>query len=112
MQGFAVAIRHSPFAIALAALLLAAPAASASEFEACLGELRSQAATQGINPQIFDAVMDGVEPDQSVLDAMDYQPEFTVPVWDYVADLVDDERIADGKAKLAQWGEVLAEIER
>jgi lytic murein transglycosylase len=96
----------------LAALLLIAPAAFAGEFSACLGELRGEAAAQGINPRIFDAVMDGVRPDQSVLDAMDYQPEFTVPVWDYVASFVDEERITDGKAKLAQWGEVLAEIER
>lgn len=103
---------NAAFATALVALLLLAPTAFASEFRACLGELRNEATVRGINPQIFDAVMDGVRPDQSVLDAMDYQPEFTVPVWDYVADLVDDERIADGKAKLAQWGEVLAEIER
>ncbi len=96
----------------LVALVLTAPPARASEFKTCLGELRSEAAQRGINPRIFDAVMDGVRPDQSVLDAMDYQPEFTVPVWDYVAGLVDDERIADGKAKLAQWGEILAEIER
>jgi lytic murein transglycosylase len=95
--------------------LIAAPMASAapaSKFKVCLGELRGEAAAQGINPRIFDAVMHGVRPDQSVLDAMDYQPEFTVPVWDYVASFVDEERITDGKAKLAQWGEVLAEIER
>jgi len=106
--------RLLPSAFCLWALLAApmAPAAPASEFKVCLGELRGEAATQGINPRIFDAVMDGVQPDQSVLDAMDYQPEFTVPVWDYVASFVDEERITDGKAKLAQWGEVLAEIER
>lgn len=105
-------IRHSPFAIALAALLLASPPVLASEFGACLGHLRIEAATEGINPRIFDALMDGVRPDQSVLDAMDYQPEFTVPVWEYLAGFVDEQRIADGKAKLAQWAEVLAEVER
>jgi lytic murein transglycosylase len=56
--------------------------------------------------------MTGVTPDQSVLDAMDYQPEFTTPVWDYVASFVDEQRIADGKAKLAEWAEILAEVER
>lgn len=112
MHGFVLTIRHSPFAIALAALLLAAPAAPASEFKACLGTLRGEAAAQGISPEIFDVVMRGVKPDESVLKAMDYQPEFTVPVWDYVAGFVDDERIADGKAKLAEWAAVLAEIER
>lgn len=90
----------------------AAPSVAASGFTACLGDLRGEAAAQGINPRIFDALMRGVEPDQSVLKAMDYQPEFTVPVWDYVAGFVDEERIADGKAKLARWADVLAEVER
>jgi lytic murein transglycosylase len=108
----AAAFRLLPSAFCLWVLLLALPVAAASEFKACLGKLRGEAAAQGINPRIFDAVMTGVEPDQSVLDAMDYQPEFTVPVWDYVAGLVDHERITDGKAKLAEWAEVLGEIER
>jgi lytic murein transglycosylase len=93
-------------------LLLASAAAPGEEFNACLGKLRSEAADQGITPQIFDAVMAGVEPDQSVLDAMDYQPEFTTPVWDYVASFVDERRIADGKEKLDERAEVLAHIER
>lgn len=94
------------------ALLLVASMAPASEFEGCLGTLRSEAADQGITPEIFDAVMAGIEPDESVLDAMDYQPEFTTPVWDYVASFVDERRIADGKVKLAEWAEILSEIEQ
>ena len=96
----------------LLALLLMTPAAAAAEFRACLGNLRGQAAVEGISPQLFDAVMRDVEPDRSVLKAMDYQPEFKVPVWDYIAGFVDDERISDGRQKLAEWAEVLAEIER
>ncbi|MDH3289232.1 MAG: lytic murein transglycosylase [Betaproteobacteria bacterium] len=99
-------------AFCLWVLLLIAPAAPASEFKACLGKLRGEAAAQGISPQMFDVVMDGVEPDESVLKAMDYQPEFTVPVWDYVASFVDEQRIADGQAKLNEWAEVLSEVER
>jgi lytic murein transglycosylase len=93
------------------AFLSVAPDAAA-EFRACLGTVRGEAAAQGVSPQLFDAVMRDVQPDQSVLKAMDYQPEFTVPVWDYVAGFVDDERIADGRAKLAEWADVLSEIER
>lgn len=96
----------------LLALLLLAPATVAAEFSKCLGKLRGEAAVQGISPQLFDAVMRGVKPDDSVLKAMDYQPEFTVPVWDYVAGFVDDERIRDGRQKLDEWAEVLSEIER
>jgi lytic murein transglycosylase len=81
-------------------------------FDSCLGELRREATTKGITAQSFDAAMRGVEPDQSVLEAMDNQPEFKTPIWDYLAALVDDQRIADGQAKLAEWGTVLAQAER
>jgi lytic murein transglycosylase len=43
---------------------------------------------------------------------MDHQPEFTTPIWDYLAGLVDEQRIADGRAKLAEWASVLADVER
>ncbi len=56
--------------------------------------------------------MTGVEPDQAVLDAMNRQPEFTTAIWDYLAGLVDDERIAVGQAKLAEHAAVLNDAER
>jgi len=95
-------------------LLLAAGAmhAHADEFKTCLGELRREAVTVGIAKHTFDRAMEGVEPDQTVLDAMDHQPEFTTPIWDYLAALVDDKRIADGRAKLAEWAPVLKRAER
>ena len=40
---------------------------------------------------------------RAILDAMDNQPEFKTPIWDYLAVMVDDQRIADGRAKLAEW---------
>ena len=89
-----------------------APPVLAADFDACLAGLRSDAKAQGISTQTFDAALTGVEPDQSVLDAMESQPEFKAPIWDYLASLVDDQRIADGRAKLAEWAPVLAEAER
>lgn len=56
--------------------------------------------------------MTGVEPDQSVLDALNYQPEFKTAIWDYLAGLVDDQRIADGRAKLTEHAAMLADVER
>lgn len=96
----------------LALLLLLALPAEAAEFAACLGKLRGEAAAQGITRQTFDAAMAGVTADESVLVAMDYQPEFTAPIWDYLAGLVDERRIADGRAKLDEWAGALAEVER
>lgn len=84
----------------------------AQDFDACIRELRREATNSGVAAQTFDTVMRGIEPDASVLDAMERQPEFTVPIWDYLAALVDDQRIADGRAKLAEFASLLAEVER
>src|SRR5688572_31615091 len=93
-------------------LVVAAPGVLARDFSTCLGELRREAAAQGITTQVFDKAVTGLEPDQSVLDAMDSQPEFTTPIWDYLAVLVDDQRVADGRAKLAEWAAVLRQAEQ
>ena len=95
----------------LVALTLAPPAL-AQDLDACLKTLRTDAVAKGIAPQTFDTALTGVEPDQSVLDAMNYQPEFKTAIWDYLAGLVDDQRIGDGQAKLARHAAILAEVER
>jgi lytic murein transglycosylase len=42
---------------------------------------------------------------------MQYQPEFKTPIWDYLAGLVDDQRVADGRARLEEWASVLTAAE-
>jgi lytic murein transglycosylase len=96
---------------ALIACFLAAPVAAA-EFDACVAKLRKEAVGKGIDASVFDTALAGVEPDQTVIDALGAQPEFVTPIWDYLAALVDDERIADGRAMLTQWGSVFADAEQ
>jgi lytic murein transglycosylase len=91
--------------------ILSAPVL-AQEFKACVKTLRAASTAQGISAQVFDKAMAGVEPDPGVIDSMDNQPEFTTPIWDYLAGLVDDQRIADGKVRLAEFEAVLAAIEK
>ncbi|QID19697.1 lytic murein transglycosylase [Nitrogeniibacter mangrovi] len=93
------------------ALLMAVPAWADDDFDHCLEQLRAQAPDQGVSVAAFDRFTAGVAPDPSVLEALDYQPEFVTPIWDYMAALVDEERIADGRAMLAQWREVLDRVE-
>ena len=52
-----------------------------------------------------------MQADFGILDKLNYQPEFRLPIWDYLAALVDDERIADGKASLARYADVLQRIQ-
>jgi lytic murein transglycosylase len=113
VQALTGAARTALGALVLWALAIAgAPGALAQDFTACVRTLRSEAAAKGITARTFNTAMTGVEPDQGVLEAMDNQPEFKVPIWDYMAVLVDEQRIADGRAKLGEWATVLAEAER
>jgi lytic murein transglycosylase len=97
--------------LAAAALSLLASSAAANDFGACLAQVRAEAVASGIAAQSFDAATAGLEPDQGVVDAMNYQPEFRTPIWDYLAGLVDDQRIADGRSRLNEWSSVLAAAE-
>ena len=99
------------FVCALALTFLAVSSAQADEFSDCLAQVRAQAVAKGITPQTFDTATASLEPDPSVLAAMQYQPEFKTPIWDYLAGLVDDQRIADGRAQLTEWASVLAAAE-
>jgi lytic murein transglycosylase len=99
------------FTLALIAGILGAAPAAAQFDASCLAGLRNQAASAGISGATFDAALRGLAPDRSVLEAMDNQPEFKTPIWDYMAALVDDERVADGRAAMRQWSSALATAE-
>ena len=100
-------------------LFLALPATGANApapapdpgYDACVAKLKPQAAARGIPADSFDRFMTGVVADKGVLALLDAQPEFTTPIWDYLAGLVDDERVADGKAMLETHRELLARVE-
>jgi lytic murein transglycosylase len=96
---------------AFALSLALPPAAQADDFQTCLAALRVEAPAQGVSTAAFDRFTAGVAPDPSVLESLDYQPEFVTPIWDYLAALVDQERIDDGKAMLVQWKDVLDRVE-
>src|SRR5271169_4798407 len=92
------------------ALSAFAPSARA-DFGSCVGSLRGQAARDGISAHTLDIAFNGLEPDPKVLDLQKQQPEFKTPVWDYVDGLVDDDRVADGKAAMARESRALARAE-
>jgi len=92
-------------------VLFSAPAAAQGDFRGCLDRLRSDAAAKGVSSRTFDRATRGVEPDLSIFDLMNNQPEFKTPVWDYLGSLVDDERVEDGRVAARQWGKALAAAE-
>ncbi|PSC04874.1 lytic murein transglycosylase [Alsobacter soli] len=88
-----------------------APVSAQAEFQACLSGLRSTITAQGVSASTFDQATRGLQPDMKVIDSLNDQPEFKTPIWDYLSALVDDERIADGRAMLRQWSQALSVAE-
>jgi lytic murein transglycosylase len=94
---------------ASALLALAVPARA--DFSSCLASLRVDGERAGISSRTIDLAFNGLQPDMKVLDFAKQQPEFKTPIWDYMAALVDDERVADGKAAMAREARALARAE-
>lgn len=90
----------------------AALAGAQEPFPRCLAAVQAQAQREGVTPATFEMLTRELQPDLSLLELLDHQPEFRTPIWDYLAGLVDDERVADGRAMLERWGTVLAEVEQ
>jgi membrane-bound lytic murein transglycosylase B len=80
-------------------------------FPACLDLLKTEAADAGIDRGVVGEALDGVTVDERMLAVSKVQPEFKTPIWDYLAFLVDEQRIADGRAMLAQYDGLLRAVE-
>ena len=50
------------------------------------------------------------EHEKALLTLLNQQPEFTTPLWDYLSGLVDDQRVADGRAALDAHRDLLARV--
>ena len=85
--------------------------AADAAFQNCLSNLRSSAVASGVSGQAFDQYTANLDPDMSVIEKLDYQPEFSTPIWDYLSGLVDQERVYLGKTKLQQYSSILKRVE-
>jgi lytic murein transglycosylase len=96
----------------VATLLLISAVPARADFASCVAGLRSHALGQGISAATFDRLMAGITPDMKIIELMGAQPEFRTPIWDYLATLVDDQKVAEGRAMLAKHAATLARIEQ
>jgi len=85
---------------------------AAANFRSCLAELWPLAERRGVTREVFEANVAGLTPDLRIMDLMDAQPEFTKSFWDYLDILVNDQRIADGRAILAQHRATFDAVEK
>ena len=82
-----------------------------NNFQGCISNLRSQAIASGVSGSTYDRYTQNLAPDYSVIDKLNYQPEFSTPIWDYLSGLVDEERVEKGRQMLAQHREVLNRVQ-
>ena len=109
--------RHTCLAIALALPLPALAQTASAEaddvaFQRCLQGVAASAVQQGVAADRVQGLLGGIVPDRSVLPLLNQQPEFTTPIWDYLAGLVDAQRINDGQQRLAAHALLLQQVQR
>lgn len=105
-------MRGAALVLALAALLGGAAPAHAAGFTTCVAGLKAAAVQEGVAPALADRALAITAPDEDVLRISQVQPEFKTPIWDYLAFLVDDQRIADGRARMQEYDAVLRAAEQ
>lgn len=95
------------------AWVLAVPAAGtqSTDLSACMAELRPAARSGKVSDATWARHTAGLQADFSVIEKLNFQPEFRTPIWDYMSALVDEERVADGAARLAQHRQALERAE-
>lgn len=91
---------------------VAAVALDGPGLERCKDSLAAQVAAHGVGAATFVRHVRPVAADPSVLSLLDHQPEFGLSVADYLAPLVDAERLADGRSRLAEHRALLDRLER
>jgi membrane-bound lytic murein transglycosylase B len=94
-----------------AALLTPLAALAAPDFDAWREGFHARALAKGISETTWNRAMAHVEPDMSVFDQFDSQPEFTEETWQYINRRVSDWRIINGKKALKANAALFARIE-
>ena len=85
---------------------------AAASLDSCVAAIRSQAVKAGVSRSTVEAALQGVAYDEKAVRFSTSQPEYKTPIWDYLAFLVDDARIEDGRAMLKRHATTLANVEK
>lgn len=83
-------------------LVLALGQTARADFASCKQTIKAQAAAEGVSQATLSRALDNLQPNDAV-SFLGVQPEFSTPIWDYIAGLVDDERVRDGRERFAQY---------
>jgi lytic murein transglycosylase len=85
---------------------------AAANFNHCIARLWPDAQRRRISRATFERHTASLTPDLRIMDLVDNQPEFTRSIWDYLDALVNEDRIAEGRALLEKHRAVFDRVER
>ena len=72
-----------------------------ANFQAFIQSFRFQALAEGITADVYDRAMMGLAPNERVVRALNTQPEFVRPIWEYIEGAVSQRRIDGGREQIA-----------
>ena len=76
-----------------------------------MNRLRPAAMQARISATTWTQHTQGLEADFTVVERLNFQPEFRTAIWDYLAGLVDDERVQDGQLQRQAFADTLSRAE-
>jgi len=101
-------------AVAASSAFAIVPAAAAdSGFVSWIASFRKTAIDAGVRPSIYDSAFAGIDaPDPEVIQAANYQPEFTDKVWEYMDTRITESIVSTGREQRRQLQRWLDLIEK
>lgn len=97
--------------LAVAVFLSGSPPGHAAGFPACVDGLKRAAGKAGIRRAVVREALDIAEPDARVLRLSTVQPERRIAIWDYLAFVVDDQRVREGRTAMRRHAAPLRRAE-
>jgi len=79
-----------------------ARAADEAGFRAWLDSFKPEARERGIKPDTLDQAFAAIKFNARIIELDSHQPEFTKPVWDYIASVVTEDALKKARHKLAE----------
>lgn len=79
-----------------------ARAADEAGFRAWLESFKPEAREQGIKPGTLDQAFAAIKFNARIIELDNHQPEFTKPVWDYIASVVTEDALTKARHKLVE----------
>ena len=81
-------------------------------FDAWVADFRRRARSRGVSPQLLDEAFDGAAFVPRIIELDRRQPEFSRAIWGYLDSAVSEQRVQQGRDKLATHDRIGRQVER